>query len=72
MAVGNSFGATVLSSYGGFWISFGIILTPGGFGIKENLVEASAGTTDMFYDCLGLYLLVRQPPPFGIILPTLY
>ncbi|KAI1264909.1 GPR1/FUN34/yaaH family-domain-containing protein [Xylariaceae sp. FL1019] len=29
MAVGNTFGATALSSYGGFWISFAIILTPG-------------------------------------------
>ncbi|OQV07000.1 hypothetical protein CLAIMM_11494 [Cladophialophora immunda] len=29
MAVGNTFGATALSSYGGFWIAFGIILTPG-------------------------------------------
>jgi len=29
MATGNTFGATALSSYGGFWISFAIILTPG-------------------------------------------
>ncbi|KAI0178525.1 GPR1/FUN34/yaaH family-domain-containing protein [Hypoxylon sp. FL1284] len=29
MAVGNTFGATALSSYGGFWISYAIILTPG-------------------------------------------
>ncbi|KAK7431213.1 Meiotically up-regulated protein 86 protein [Neonectria magnoliae] len=28
MAVGNTFGATALSSYGGFWISYGILLTP--------------------------------------------
>jgi succinate-acetate transporter protein len=28
MAVGNTFGATALSSYGGFWISYAIILTP--------------------------------------------
>lgn len=34
MAVGNTFGATALSSYGGFWIAFAIILTPG-FGIAE-------------------------------------
>ncbi len=37
MVVGNTFGATVLSSFGGFWISFAIILTPGGFGIVEAL-----------------------------------
>lgn len=28
MAVGNTFGATALSSYGGFWISFAILLIP--------------------------------------------
>lgn len=28
MAVGNTFGATSLSSYGGFWIAYGLLLTP--------------------------------------------
>ncbi|KAH8174678.1 hypothetical protein LIA77_06097 [Sarocladium implicatum] len=28
MAVGNTFGATALSSYGGFWISYAVLLTP--------------------------------------------
>ena len=28
MAVGNTFGATALSSYGGFWIAYGILLSP--------------------------------------------
>jgi len=37
MAVGNTFGATALSSYGGFWISFGILFTPGGFEIASAL-----------------------------------
>lgn len=41
MAVGNTFGATALSSYGGFWLSLAIVLTPGGFQIVE-----SYGTTD--------------------------
>ncbi|KAL3424041.1 GPR/FUN34 family protein (GPR1/FUN34/yaaH family protein) [Phlyctema vagabunda] len=36
MAIGNTFGATALSSYGGFWISIAIILTPGGFNIVET------------------------------------
>jgi len=40
MAVGNTFGATALSSYGGFWISVAIILTPGGF----DIVAAYSGT----------------------------
>lgn len=56
MAVGNTFGATALSSYGGFWISFGIILTPGGFEIESQLATASATA---FYDEFGLYLIVR-------------
>lgn len=28
IACGNTFGATALSSYGGFWISYAILLTP--------------------------------------------
>ena len=40
MAVGNTFGATVFSSYGAFWVSFGILLTPGGFHIVESMVKA--------------------------------
>lgn len=43
MAVGNTFGATALSSYGGFWISFAILLTPGGFGIEASLKESEGG-----------------------------
>ncbi|KAH8706034.1 GPR1/FUN34/yaaH family-domain-containing protein [Talaromyces proteolyticus] len=33
MAARNTFGATTLSSYGGFWIAFAFIFTPSGFGI---------------------------------------
>jgi len=54
MAVGNTFGATALSSYGGFWLSFAIILTPGGFEIVSALEAKSAGT---FYNSFGLYLM---------------
>lgn len=53
MAVGNTFGATALSSYGGFWISFAIILTPGGFEIA-----AAYPSSKMLNDALGLYLFV--------------
>jgi len=54
MAVGNTFGATALSSYGGFWISFGIILTPGGF----EIISALGGpTSKIFLDSFGLYLM---------------
>ncbi|KAF4307700.1 putative gpr fun34 family protein [Botryosphaeria dothidea] len=54
MAVGNTFGATALSSYGGFWISFAIILTPGGFQIASTL---EAESPDPFLNSFGLYLM---------------
>lgn len=54
MAVGNTFGATALSSYGGFWIGLAIILTPGGFEITATLEDISTAT---FYNSLGLYLM---------------
>lgn len=53
MAVGNTFGATALSSYGGFWLSFAIILTPGGFNIVEDL---EAYGVPYFLNSFGLYL----------------
>jgi succinate-acetate transporter protein len=55
MAVGNTFGATALSSYGGFWISFAITLTPGGFGIVTALGGAESG---LFLDSFGFFLMV--------------
>lgn len=53
MAVGNTFGATALSSYGGFWISFAIILTPGGFGIVDSYTNPVE-----FNYALGFFLYV--------------
>jgi succinate-acetate transporter protein len=55
MAVGNTFGATALSSYGGFWISFAITLTPGGFGIVTAL---GGGTSAVFLNSFGFFLFV--------------
>ncbi len=57
MAVGNTFGATALSSYGGFWLSFAVILTPGGFNIEAQLMDASPNA---FADEFGLFLMVSQ------------
>lgn len=48
---GNTFGATAFSSYGGFWLAFGIVLLPG-TGILAAL--KTAGVTS---DALGLFLL---------------
>jgi hypothetical protein len=55
MAVGNTFGATALSSYGGFWISFAIILTPGGFNIEQGIITAQ--NEKALFDSLGFYLM---------------
>lgn len=54
MAIGNTFGATALSSYGGFWISFGIILTPA-FGIVDSYTDKTTGASS-FNDIFALYL----------------
>jgi succinate-acetate transporter protein len=66
MAVGNTFGATALSSYGGFWIAFAIILTPGGFAIEETLVESGD-----FYNSFGLFLMGWFIFTFLLLLCTL-
>jgi len=60
MAIGNTFGATALSSYGGFWIATAIILTPGGFGIEKSLT-ATDGSALAFLNSFGLFLMVRTP-----------
>lgn len=56
MAVGNTFGATALSSYGGFWLSFAIILTPGGFDIQSSYTGAGTHTND-FNNAFGYFLI---------------
>jgi hypothetical protein len=69
MAVGNTFGATALSSYGGFWISFAIILTPGGFQIEQSIItgqDAKALT-----DSLGFFLMGWFIFTFLLLLCTL-
>lgn len=54
MAVGNTFGATALSSYGGFWISFAVVLTPS-FGIVESYTDKTTGASS-FSGVFALYL----------------
>ncbi|KAJ6079355.1 hypothetical protein N7467_009108 [Penicillium canescens] len=56
MAVGNTFGATALSSYGGFWLAFAIVLTPGGFEIEAEL-GATSSDPSKFYNSMGLFLM---------------
>jgi len=55
MAVGNTFGATALSSYGGFWLSVAIVLTPGGFEIV-NAYETSGEGVNAFNNAFGYFL----------------
>lgn len=68
MAAGNTFGATALSSFGGFWISFAIILTPGGFAIQEEL---TANGPAPFDNSFGLYLMGWFIFTFILVLCTL-
>ncbi|RDL31186.1 Glyoxylate pathway regulator [Venustampulla echinocandica] len=63
VAVGNTFGATALSSYGGFWISFAIILTPS-FNIAAGYSPKDAATGKLtghgvndFNNAMGFFLL---------------
>jgi len=63
MAVGNTFGATALSSYGGFWLSFAVVLTPGGFDIvaayattDADGAATTAGMND-FNNAFGFFLM---------------
>lgn len=51
-ACGNTFGATAFSSYGGFWISFGLILSP-----SSGILAAYATRKSELESALGLYLL---------------
>lgn len=61
MAVGNTFGATALSSYGGFWLAFAIVLTPGGFQIVSQLEAADNGAPTAFHNSFSLFLWVSTP-----------
>lgn len=56
MAVGNTFGATALSSYGGFWLSLAIVLTPGGFEIVASYEATGSGVND-FNNAFGFFLM---------------
>lgn len=59
--MGNTFGATALSSYGGFWIALAITLTPGGFAIIST-IEAEQGPS-AFYDSFSFFIFVSNFPP---------
>jgi len=68
MAVGNTFGATALSSYGGFWISFAIVLFPSSTNIETELVAKSEAA---FLNSFGLFLMGWFIFTFILLLCTL-
>jgi len=58
MAVGNTFGATALSSYGGFWISYAIIISGGyqSYGIVDAYSPTTGPGMKHLSSALGFYL----------------
>jgi succinate-acetate transporter protein len=55
MAVGNTFGATALSSYGGFWIAYGLLLTPN-WGITNTDTGPYKGNASQVSSAVGFFL----------------
>ncbi|KAJ9150206.1 GPR/FUN34 family protein [Pleurostoma richardsiae] len=66
MAVGNTFGATALSSYGGFWISYALILTP-----SLGVAAAFESSGDSLNSALGFFLTGWFVFTFILLLCTL-
>lgn len=63
-AVGNTFGATAFSSYGGFWISFGFLYSECFFRFVSFLTSSpSSPSSSSLFVLLILYTLVLQRPP---------
>jgi uncharacterized protein len=71
LAIGNTFGATALSSYGAFWISTAIILTPGGFAIEATYAASSDPGNNGFAEAFALYLFGWTIFTFFLLLCTL-
>lgn len=66
IALENTFGATALCSYGGFWLSFGAIYIPW-FGILEAYKDKESDLGN----ALGFYLLGWTIFTYGLTLCTL-
>ncbi|KAJ1823021.1 hypothetical protein LPJ56_000359 [Coemansia sp. RSA 2599] len=66
-ASNNTFGATAFSSYGGFWMAYGVIITPF-FGVGEAL-EAAGGNVKAH--AVGIFLLGWVIMTFILFLATL-
>lgn len=55
-AVGNTFGATAFSSYGGFWISFGFLYSESGLAASSSSLFSSSSVSSSFSSRLLLLL----------------
>ncbi|KAJ1941809.1 hypothetical protein FBU59_003390 [Linderina macrospora] len=66
-ASNNTFGATAFSSYGGFWMAYGVIITPA-FGVLDALTKAGG---DVKAHALGIFLLGWVIMTFIFFLATL-
>ncbi|KAG8982319.1 hypothetical protein FRB90_006877 [Tulasnella sp. 427] len=64
-AVGNTFGATAFSSYGGFWLSFALIFWP-----SSGIIEAYAEKPGELSSALGIYLITWFVFTFIMFLAT--
>lgn len=64
-ATGNTFGATAFSSYGGFWLSFGVIFIP-----SFNIVAAYNGDAVALDHAVGIYLIAWTIFTFLLFLAT--
>lgn len=66
IACENTFGGTALSSYGGFWMSYGAINIPW-FGIQD----AYKGNEEQFANAMGFYLLAWSIFTYGLCICTM-
>ena len=69
LALGNTFAATALSSFSGFWVSIGIVLTPGGFQIEASY--PAGGDPDGFRQAFALYFFAWVIFDFFLLLGTI-
>lgn len=56
VAIGNTFGAVALSSYGGFWISFAILITTSP-GQSWGVIESYGTNESELNNAIGFYLI---------------
>lgn len=77
MAVGNTFGATALSSFGGFWIAYAILLTPGFAALSTYSATDEASVLGFFlagwfiFTFILLILTLRSTVMFFLLFFTL-